>query len=172
MLAMRHASAQAGLSLEQFASVIANNSTSMGLLGGTTSDGAARFGRLSKALRQQEAGLMRLGFTQDEVNEGLADYIENQALAGQVRGRSDADLIAGAQGYLTELDKLARVTGKSRKELQDAMRANAEVANVAVIRSRLEGESLQNFDNNLAHVSTMLPGLSSAFQDMSDGVLQ
>ena len=172
MMAMRNAAAASGLSLEQFASMIGNNSTTMGLLGGTTSDGAARMGRLTKALRSQEMGLMSLGYTQESLNEGMAEYLENQALAGQLRGRSDRDLIAGAQGYLTELDKLSRVTGKSRKELQDAMRSNAEVANVAVIRSRLEGESLQNFDNNMAHITTMLPGLGDAFKDLSDGVAQ
>jgi hypothetical protein len=172
MMAMRSAAAQAGLSLDMFAEMVGNNSSTMGYLGGTTSDGAARMGRLTKALRSQEAGLMSLGYTQQSLNEGMAEYLENQALAGQLRGRTDASLIAGAQGYLTELDKLARVTGKSRKELQDAMRANAQTANVAVIRSRLSGEALQNFDNNLAHVTTMLPGMGDVFKDLSDGVAQ
>ena len=172
MMAMRNAAAQSGLSLEMFAEMVGQNASTMTFLGGSVSDGAARMGRLTKTLRSQEMGLMSLGYTQQSLNEGMAEYLENQALAGQLRGRSDKDLIAGAQGYLTELDKLSRVTGKSRKELQDAMRSNAEVANVAVIRSRLEGQSLTNFDNNLAHVTTMIPGLGDAFKDLSDGVAQ
>ena len=172
MMAMRNAAAQSGLSLEMFSEMIGQNASTMTFLGGSVSDGAARMGRLTKTLRSQEMGLMSLGYTQQSLNEGMAEYLENQALAGQLRGRSDRDLIAGAQNYLTELDKLSRVTGKSRKELQDAMRANAEVANVAVIRSRLEGESLTNFDNNLAHITTMLPGFGDVFKDLSDGVAQ
>ena len=172
MMAMRSAAAQAGLSLDMFAEMVGNNSGTMGYLGGTTSDGAVRMGKLTKALRSQEMGLMSLGYTQQSLNEGMAEYLEQQAMAGQLRGRSDASLIAGAQTYLTELDKLSRVTGKSRKELQDAMRTNAESANIAVMRSRLSGEALTNFDANLAHLTTMVPGLGDAFKDLSDGVAQ
>jgi len=172
MVAMRRASAEAGLSLEQFASVIANNSSTMGYLGGTTSDGAARFGKLSKALRSADAGLLALGYTQESVNEGLADYLENQALAGRLQGRSNAELVSGAQNYLTELDKLARVTGKSRKELAAEMNKNAAEANVAALRARLSGQGLLNFDANLTHLTEMLPGMGDAFKDLSDGVAQ
>ena len=173
MMAMRSAAAQAGLSLDMFAEVIGNNSTSMGLLGGTTSEGAKRFGRLTRTLRQQEAGLTRLGMTQQDVNEGFADYIDMMAASGQLRGRSDRELTAGAANYLTEIDKLARVTGKSRKELQDEMNSRMQAANFNILASKLSGEALTNFTNNTQFTSDMMGSeFADALTDMADGVSQ
>lgn len=172
MLAMRSAAANSGLSLDMFAQMVSSNSTTMGLLGSSTSEGAARMGRLTKELRSQTRGLMDLGLTQQQLNDGFASYIELQASSGRLQGQTDAQLVEGAQAYLLELDQLSRVTGKSRKELQDQMQANAQQANIAAIRFNLEGQALANFDANLAHVTSMLPGMSDAFKDLSDGVAQ
>lgn len=173
MMAMRSAAAQAGLSLDMFAEVIGNNSQQMGLLGGTTSEGAKRFGRLTRTLRQQEAGLTRLGMTQQDVNEGFADYIEMMAASGQLRGRSDRELTAGAANYLTEIDKLARVTGKSRKELQEEMNSRMQAANFNIMASKLSGQALTNFTNNTQFTSDMMGSeFADALTDMADGVSQ
>jgi hypothetical protein len=173
MMAMRSAAAQSGLSLQQFAEVIGNNSQNMGLLGGTTSEGAKRFGRLTRTLRQSEAGLTRLGMTQQDVNEGFNEYIEMMASSGQLRGRSDRELTAGAANYLTEIDKLARVTGKSRKELQEEMNQRMDAANFNIMASKLSGEALTNFTNNTQFTSDMMGSdFANALTDMADGVSQ
>ena len=173
MMAMRNASAQAGLTLEQFASAIGNNSERLRFLGGTSSEGAMRFGKLSKVLRSQEAGLMRLGFTQEEVNEGLMDYIEGQALSGNLRGRSDRSLAAGAEKYMKELDLLSKVTGKSRKELQDEANARNQAANINVLAARLSGDALDNFNNNMGFAANIMnEDFANAMGDMADGVSQ
>jgi hypothetical protein len=152
---------------------VSNNSTAMGLLGSTTSEGAKRFGRVTKQLRSSEAGLLALGYSVEGLNEGTAAYIEMQAAAGQLRNKSDDELIAGAQNYLTEIDLLAKVTGKSRKEIQDGMNDRMQAANVNVIASRLEDKERTRFLGNLEHTSTMLgKGMGDVMSDLSDGVAQ
>ena len=173
MMAMRGAAAEAGLSLDMFAETIGNNSQNMTLLGGTTSEGSKRFGRLTRTLRQQEAGLTRLGMTQQDVNEGFGDYIEMMAASGQLRGRSDRELTTGAANYLTEIDKLARVTGKSRKELQEEMNSRMAAANYNIMASKLSGDALTNFTNNTQFTSDMMGSeFADALTDMADGVSQ
>mgnify|MGYP001626693519 FL=1 len=173
MMAMRGAAAEAGLSLDMFAETIGNNSQNMTLLGGTTSEGSKRFGRLTRTLRQQEAGLTRLGMTQQDVNEGFGDYIEMMAASGQLRGRSDRELTTGAANYLTEIDKLARVTGKSRKELQEEMNSRMAAANYNIMASKLSGDALTNFTNNTQFTSDMMGNeFADALTDMADGVSQ
>lgn len=176
MLAMRQASAEAGLSLDQFADMVSSNSSNMTLLGGTVTGGAQRLGKLTKSLRSVENGMFGLGFTQESLNEGMADYIENQARAGQLRGRSDASLTAGAKSYLLEIDKLAKVTGKSRKALQDEINGRMEAANINVLAAQLSGKGLENFQNNLQFSSDIMgksgPAFSDALGDMADGVSQ
>ena len=53
MLAIRGASAEAGLSLEQFSAMVSSNSESLGLLGNTSGEGAARMGRMTIQLRSR-----------------------------------------------------------------------------------------------------------------------
>ena len=82
ILAMRQASADASLSLEQFASLVGGSSGTLTMLGSTVTQGAQRLGSMTKELRNADRGLMNLGFTQESLNEGMVDYLENQALAG------------------------------------------------------------------------------------------
>ena len=172
MMAIRRGSAEAGLSLEQFSSMIAANADRVGLLGSTSGEGARRMGRMTKQLRSQEAGLLSLGFTQESVNEGFGDYIEMMARSGQLRGRSDASLTAGAQNYLMEIDKLAKVTGKSRKEIQDEMNSRMAAANYNLLASRLSGDALTNFTANSAFDKTLGDDFADAMTDLADGTAQ
>ena len=173
MMSIRKGSAEAGLSLEQFSSMVAGNSERLGLLGTTSGEGAARMGRMTKQLRSSEAGLLSLGYTQESVNEGFGEYIEMMANSGRLRGRSDASLTAGATAYLTEIDKLAKVTGKSRKELQSEMNSRMQQANINVMASRLSEEGAANFMNNLTHTSALLgQGMADVMGDLGDGVAQ
>ena len=172
MLAIRGASAEAGLSLEQFSAMVSSNSESLGLLGNTSGEGAARMGRMTKQLRSQEAGLLSLGFTQESVNEGFGDYIEMMARSGQLRGRSDASLTAGAQNYLMEIDKLAKVTGKSRKEIQDEMNSRMAAANYNILASKLQGDALDNFVANSAFDGMLGKDFQDAMTDLADGTAQ
>lgn len=173
MLAMRTASANAGLNLDQFANMVTANASSMKLLGGTTTEGAKRFGQITKQLRSTNSSLMNLGFTQEDVNEGFGDYLEAMALGGRVRGRSDAQLAAGAESYLLEIDKLAKVTGKSRKELQAEMNSRMEAANANVIAAGLTEEGATRFNANLGFASDIMgEDFANALTDMSDGVSQ
>ena len=172
MMAIRRGSAEAGLSLEQFSSMIAANADRVGLLGSTSGEGARRMGRMTKQLRSQEAGLLSLGFTQESVNEGFGDYIEMMARSGQLRGRSDRELTAGATNYLMEIDKLAKVTGKSRKEIQDEMNSRMAAANFNVLASKLQGDALTNFTANAAFDKTLGDDFADAMTDLADGTAQ
>lgn len=173
MMAMRNAAAASGLSLEMFSQMVSNNSEMLGLLGGTTSDGAARLGQLTKRLRSSDMGLMSLGFTQEQLNEGMAAYIEMQAKSGRLQGQTDAQLVEGAKSYLTELDLLSKTTGKSRKELQDEMNQRLQAANFNILAARLSGKALENFTMNTQHTSSMLgSGFADVMTDLADGVAQ
>ena len=71
-----------------------------------------------------------------------------------------------------QIDRLAKVTGKSRKEAEALLKKQASEANVMVMASRLSGEALTNFQDGLAFVDSELPGFSGAIKDLADGVAQ
>ena len=174
LVELRRNAAAAALPLDMFASMISQNADSMRLLGGTTSEGAKRFAQLSKEMRTGAFGerLMNMGFTMEDLNEGLGSYIDLQARLGRAGQMSNQQLVQGSQNYLTELDRLARVTGQSRKALQDEIAAMAQKSNLQALADAIGGEGGENFLAGMAAARKLLPGFGDALEDLADGIPQ
>ena len=166
------AAAKAEMPLGMFADMVASNSNELSRLGGSVTEGAKRFGRISKNLRTSEQDFLGMGYTMEGVNEGLIAYTEEMARSGRLRGMSDAQLTQGAGVYLTELDKLAKVTGMTRKEAEQARVAQQSDARMRNMINKLEGKARENLTNSLAFLDNKVPGLSDAFKDLADGAAQ
>ena len=74
---LRLAAANAYVTLDQFGSIIAKNSQTLATLGGSVNGGAIAFAKLSNNLISSQLGsnLMALGYTAEDVNNGMLDYI-------------------------------------------------------------------------------------------------
>lgn len=122
---MINAAAGAGLTLEQFAGIIKQNGDSLAYLGGTTEQGARRFADLGKQMRQSGVGdqLLKMGFSTEQINSGMGNYIGILARTGRLQGKSNEELTTGAGKYLRELDALARITGTTREEKEKELMA-------------------------------------------------
>lgn len=171
MLEMRLAATTAGLGLEQFKSMITENSETLAVFGSNVSDGARRFSNLSRGIREGELGqrLMGMGFTIEDVNSGLSSYLELQARQGRLEQMSNQELREGAGEYLTQLDALTKVTGMQRKEAEEAMLAQQEESKMRVMRATATNK--EAFDANMALLD-QLGAAGGAFKDLSDGVAQ
>jgi len=169
---MNMAAAQAGLGLKEYAELIGNNAERMQLLGGSVTEGAMRFGKLQKDIRDSGRDFMGMGFTMEALGEHTAEYMEMQARQGRLQNMSDAQLRAGSEEYLMQIDRLAKVTGKSRKEAEALLKQQNAEANVLAMKLRLQGDELKNFENSIAFVDSELPGFGDAIKDMADGVAQ
>ena len=129
---LRMAASNTYMTMDQFSNLMKNNSAALSKMGGTVDDGARAFVNMSHSLLSSKAGdnLRALGYTSEQVNQGLLDYI---AISG---GRTKEELsntkalTQSATEYMTELDALAEITGKSRKEQEDA--AKEAAANQAI----------------------------------------
>ena len=106
--------------MEKFGAFIAKNGEAMTAFGTTTEGGANRFAQVSKELKATSNGLYALGYSTDDINEGLANYGKTLKLQGRQGSVSNAELVAGSKKYLQEMDLLAKVTGESRKQQEDA----------------------------------------------------
>jgi hypothetical protein len=174
LLELRRVAASAGVPLDMFANLVSQNADSMRLLGNTTSQGATVFARLAKDMRSGDIGrrLLNMGFTTEELTEGLGNYIDLQARLGRVGQMSNQQLVQGSQAYLTELDRLARVTGQSRKALQEEMAAMAAKSNLQALADAIGGQGGQDFLAGMAAARKLLPGFGDALEDLADGVAQ
>ena len=170
MIDLRRAALEASMPLDEFTDLVRNNSTLMAALGGNTSSGAREFARLSKELRTGVgADLMGMGFTITELNEALVNYSDFTNRQIGVDRLNRRNLVKGTAEYLFELDKLAKLTGLSRKQLQEQINANQADARIRFARSRMTDEQQLQFDSNLTLAASKSQAFSNILADMVDG---
>ena len=124
---LRMAAADSYLTLDQFSKLMKENSESFAKMGGTANEGAIAFRKVGKELIQSEIGtkLMAMGYTTEEVNSGLANYITMSGGRSAQEMKNTKDLSKAAGEYLTELDDLTQITGKSREQQEQALKEAA-----------------------------------------------
>ena len=177
---MRLAAANAGLRLDEFQQFVGNNSESLRLLGGTVTEGVQRFTSINKAIKASgDLEVLRyMGFTLEEVNEGLASYTRLQSRLGMLEGQSTAQLAAGSANYLKRIDALAKITGQQRDQIAQSMEQNAADASFRAIARSLESQfgpdsqQLQNFEDSMALIESIGGSTAIALKDLADGVPQ
>lgn len=114
--------------LSTYASLVSKNSQSLALLSGTASAGADAFTQAAGALKKvgengqsADMKLRTLGFSTEEISSTMIAYADLQRRLGSEEAMTQANLKNGALAYGKELDTLARLTGKSREQAQQAM---------------------------------------------------
>ena len=152
---MRTAAASTYMTLDQFTQVMKNNSEAFAKMGGTADQGAKSFINLSSSLQKSEVGsdLRALGYTSKEVNEGLAQYLANTGARTRQEMQNTTAITKGAAEYLTQLDGLAAITGKSREEQEKSLKqANANAA-YEQMKMGMTEEQRSAYDKGLAEMS-------------------
>lgn len=161
--AVRLIAKDSGLSLDDFTAAITSNSRDLALLGGNAAEGAKRFVAVSKSLQGPfRDGLSRLGFSMGEVGDLTAAYLAQQTRLGLAQRMTQDDLNKGAQDYLLELDRLARVTGMTRKEAQKELDAQ-----LADKRFKALTMSLGSFGKEL---NSMMVSVAATDKDTAEGM--
>jgi hypothetical protein len=146
MTEMMDAATGAGLTFDQFSGILARTGKDLALLGGDSEAGARRLAALGKQIKGTAlAGdLNRLGYSTEAINEGMASYAAQLAKTGSLQGMSNSQLIAQTGSYLKDLDALTKLTGQSKKELEDQRNARMKDAQFRLIASKLDAESQKN----------------------------
>ena len=161
--------AEMGMNVKDMTDLIMKNSDSLRTFGGTTDLAISRFTRFSKAMLDSPAGteLRRLGYTAADINETLLTYNELSQQDGLNRTRSTADQVASAKQFAVELDGLAKLTGKQRKELADDMKARRREGDVQAFLMGQSAEAQDAFNLATQKIKdTMGPQFESLFQDL------
>lgn len=155
----------AGMTMAEFGKIIAQNGNAMVLLGGTTEEGAKRFADMSKNLRQSQLGtqLLALGYSTEQVNQGMASYAKSVGYNGSLQGKTTAQLAAGAGAYLKEMDALAKITGQTREEKEKEMEQLAKDAQFAAATANMDAEERKNL---MAFIGSFPPAAQGAVKDM------
>lgn len=167
------ASAASSMSLSDFANMVRNNSESFASFGGTVTSGAKVFGDFSKQFRNTTGRtLFGMGFSIADINEGLVGFFEIERMRSGQALRLDRSRNQVANEYILQLDRLAKVTGRQRKEIESALQKQMQDAGIRNQINRLSGQEQANLQETLAFLDTELPGYSDQLRDLMDGVAQ
>jgi hypothetical protein len=122
---------EAGLTMQEYGSVIKENAKAIGLLGTSTDDGARAFRGIAKSLTTGNLGnnLLALGYGFKDISDLAANYIKVNGGLTESQKKDYRGVAASVANYGKELDVLARLTGKSREELEKQQEAMTQDAN-------------------------------------------
>lgn len=115
-----------GLSMNQldsYVGLIGQNAGDLTLFAGSVFEGRKKFADMGKAMEPFREGLMKAGYTQEEINEASMQYLRLQTRIGQSQNMTTQQLAEGAKKYLVEQDALTKLTGMSRQEQEQAVEA-------------------------------------------------
>jgi len=163
---------EARLPLEIFAKTIKENSTSLSMAFGSASQGADKFALIQgKFMEKSGQKFAALGFSMDELATYNASYMEQLNRSGKLRSMGDAEVAAGAEKYNQELDKMAKATGVSRQQLDEANKATQRDARMKLALSKLDEGQQTAVNAKIAQLNQMDPSgqLAAGFKDLIAG---
>jgi hypothetical protein len=120
---MRAAAAGSRLTMQEFGNIIKDNNTSFLSLGHEGEKGAKAFAKLSKGFFDSGFGdkLTQLGYTSEDLNKLMAIQMTNMS-ARELKEKGGAEAQYASTAKLAEeMDLMAKLTGKSRKEQEEAL---------------------------------------------------
>ena len=167
IVTLRTAAADAALPLDDFATLVANNSQNLAALFGSTTQGAQRIAELGRKAREVGIDqLAPLGFTVDEINETLLLNLDSQRRTNILNTLTNDQQVASAINFAEQLDRLAKLTGQQRDELRAQIEQQQSNERFQAALQGVTDETRQRLQAFAATVGGISPQLAEGFQDL------
>jgi len=161
--------------LDSFVGLVSENSKDLALFAGSAFEGRKKFAEMGEAMEPYRKGLIAAGYTQEQINEGTMGYLKLQTRMGAAQKMTTDELAAGAKKYLNEQDALAKITGQTRKEMEDqnerAMQQQQFAAKIRELEKAGKNDEAKELMKLNNMYSAMGPKMASAFQASVTGNL-
>jgi hypothetical protein len=117
-----------GMTVDQFAATMKNNTDVFRILGGDVETGAKQFVKFGAALRDSQAGanLRALGMTAEDSANTMANFIRNNGGLTDRQKKDYAGVAESVANYAKQTDRLAKLTGTSAEEIEKKMAKEAQ----------------------------------------------
>ena len=165
VLELGNAAARSGMTINEYSNFVRQSGETFRLLGGSVEAGRVRFDSLSKEMRKSNmmTELNMLGYTTQQVNEGMGRYTQILGATGKLQGKTTKQIAAESAKYMKEIDLLAKATGKDRAALeaeQDALLKDAQ------FQAKIASMTGPAADALRATISGMPAGLENVAKDI------
>ena len=163
-----------GLTLDNYTKRIASSSRTLARFQGLTGTGAETFAEITRKLTQgTDLGLRRLGLSAEQMGESTEAFLTRQTRLGMSQGMTATQLAASTTSYIKELDVLSKVTGQSRKAIQDqqdaALSETRFRASMEGLRGTVDQGAINSIMNFQSSISDMDSSLGAGVRDLASG---
>ncbi len=163
----RELALRASLSLDAFSNALGKSADTLALLGGSVRSGTERFTDISRLLQGEFRSTANgLGMTFEETTDLLTDYLEIQTSIGRAQTMTNRELNAGAQDFIMNLDQLSSITGKQRKQIADAVKADMMEKRIKGIIQSLESSMVPGVQEILGSLQGLPQATQDAFKEL------
>ena len=163
----RELALRASLSLDAFSNALGKSADTLALLGGSVRGGTERFTDISRLLQGEFRSTANgLGMTFEETTDLLTDYLEIQTSIGRAQNMTNRELNAGAQDFIMNLDQLSAITGKQRKQIADAVKADMMEQRIKGIIQSLESSMVPGVQEILGSLQGLPADTQNAFKEL------
>jgi len=159
----RMMAAESMMSLQKFSQAIQTNSQTLARFGGATFSATQDFTNAIGVIADPQRGFgRRLGLSVNDIADAVGDFMNIQATSGRQQMFTGDALRRGSEAYILQLDTLARLTGRSVKDLRENQMQLLVDQRFAGMASQMEdgGEAILRF------ISSFPPGLQNAIKDV------
>lgn len=178
MTGLKEDAKKLGLSMNdigQYTELIAANSKDLALFSGTVFEGRQKFADMGQAMEPFKESLLNSGLTQEQINAGAMGYLKLQTRIGMSQTQTSAQLADGAKKYLIEMDGLSKITGETRKGMEDQMEAARSEERFAAKLQELRSQGRHDEAKQLELANLMISkenkALAQGFRDASTGMI-
>jgi len=164
--------------LAKMNSLLAENAAGLAIFGGSVSDGARNLGLIGREIKTSglRGEFMRLGLTVDEINAGMAGYVDIQSRLGRTQTMTTGQITKSIAAYIRETDAITRLTGATRKEQEDAQKKAMAIEQfrfrINQLVSQGDAASLAEADrlnSTFRMLNKISPQLAEGFAQMTTG---
>lgn len=161
--------------------LLKENATTLANFAGTAANGAKQFSAISRDLQYSGAAenMKMMGMNVDDINTSTAGYMRLQAQTGNLQKQTNEQLARGAEQYIYEQDRLAKLTGinaKTQNEIIERAQSDQRYgARQAELQRAGDEKSLATAKKNnellIKYSAQFGPKTAKAFQDYASGTM-
>ena len=167
LVQMRLAARDAVLPLKEFTDFVGTESQLFAGLFGSVNQGTIAISQLARGIREDLIETFAgLGITTSEYLDYLGTYLDLSRVQGRQETLDRNTVTAGISNYVRSLDRVTKLTGIQRDELNKQIRAQKSDAVLQTFLQRLEPARRQELQTFLAGLKGINPALGSAVSNI------
>jgi hypothetical protein len=175
----RQLAAASRLSLDDFASIVKNNTESLAAFAGGVEGGTRNFARLSKDMFETGNAqgsyadqLYKLGYSFEDMNELLVENTNLSRIRNLEDGETRKKALESALGLAKQMDIVAKLTGKDAKAAKDDLTARLRNGATQAKIRLLEKDGVKGAADAYKGAQTALKAAPKVVQDLMDDLIQ